>query len=190
MRFVRMKQFNSWVERNAAMKWIIPLFLLQMVFQVLLNGILAIDFLQYSGGRAILDTAIGYDAAYAKDLLMNTSDEGWHFYLTRYLPADMIFPIIYSLSFALLASYLVQKAFSATNWLHVLVTLPFLSAIFDYVENAGLTIMILILPDFSSGIAQITSVASLFKWATIFFGSGIMVVCLIKIAWSAFSLRR
>lgn len=182
----RVHGFYAWIARHATVKWVVLAFVVQTVVQVYTSVNFVSLFHEYSGGRTIPDMTFGYDTAYAKDLLFNTPPEGWSLYLTRILPIDLVFPLLYSVFYALLTSLLVQKSFGVKSWVHKLTILPFVAAAFDYVENASVAMMVTSLPDFSPTTATIASYATIAKWSFTGIGVAILLVCLIKIVmnWS------
>lgn len=101
---------------------------------------------QYSNGAGMLDAEFHYTAEKAYQMLNAYGAQGREVYLWGIAPVDIAIPIIYSLFFAVLISFIFQRTFSPTNPIQYLSLLPFVMAIADYVENTGIVSMLLAYP--------------------------------------------
>lgn len=143
-------------------KNIVIFLLIQFILQAILIY-LAYEFKNYSTGLQILDLKVGYDAQYAKELLAAAGGKGRELYLYRFIPLDTVFPIVYSIAYSSLLTYLFKKGFSAQNRIHKLAIAPFFIGICDYIENLGILAMLLAYPDFSYNLATFIGIFSFSK---------------------------
>ncbi|MDD5362540.1 MAG: hypothetical protein PHN88_10440 [Ignavibacteria bacterium] len=97
-------------------------------------------------GVGILDMRIFYDSQTAYHLLDDIGYKGRHDYLNMLIFFDFIFPLIYSITLAVILNILLGKIFIGRSAIIRLSLLPFLAGLFDYLENASIITMILYYP--------------------------------------------
>ena len=108
-----------------------------------------------SQGAGALDIQPFYTAEEAFQHINIYGPEGRKLYLLVEWTADLVYPITYGVLFA-------GKLFrlGAANWSII----PLISAGLDYLENIGITIMLVSYPNFSYIVATITSWLTATKW--------------------------
>jgi hypothetical protein len=121
-----------------------------------------------------------YKPSEARAILQGLTPEDRKSYLSAEVTEDLIFPIVYSLMFAVAIAGLAPVA-RVPRWL---VLIPFLTAFFDYIENTCVVAMLLIYksnPDASlSPFAEVGSVASAIKTSLFIVSAfGTLIVALI-----------
>jgi hypothetical protein len=93
-------------------------------------------------------------------------------YRTFELTGDIIYPIVYTLFFALFMTWLFQRGFPPESSMQRLNVVPFGGWLFDLLENLGVVTMLSIYPATPPAVAWITAIFTLIKWlfagATIF----------------------
>jgi hypothetical protein len=117
-----------------------------------------------SGGVGPLDAQFGYTPALAYADLAAYGPAGREFDLGAVLAVNLAYPVIYGLFFSLASLYFLQRAAPGRPALARLALLPFLAAVADYLENAGLIVMLLNYPVQLAALAQATSVLTTSKW--------------------------
>ncbi len=104
----------------------------------------------------------GYSAEEANALLSALGSGGRRFYLMRQIPLDLAYPALMALTLVSLLKWLGSHAVN-----HRLVQIGIWCAIWaalaDYLENAGICLMILTWPEISANTVMATSVASIAK---------------------------
>jgi len=136
----------------------------------------------FSGGLKTFDILpLGYSSEYARTLLDALGGEGRSFYLTRQIPLDTIYPGLFAVTYSLLLAWLFKWGFGPNLRWRWFVLIPVLAGLFDYLENAGIVLMLSIYPRFSTAAAGITDAFSLLKslFTTLFFlslGVGLVAV--------------
>ncbi len=120
--------------------------------------------MSYANGMKILDLMpTGFSADYAKTLFDELGVVGRDYYLFRQIPLDMIYPFLFAVTYSLLLTYLFKKSFDTESKLQFLSIIPLFGGFFDYMENIGIIIMLSNYPIFSSMLANVTNLFSIFK---------------------------
>jgi hypothetical protein len=81
------------------------------------------------------------------------------------LTADIIYPIIYTLFYGLLLSWLLQRAYKPDSPMQKLNAMPAGAWLFDLLENIGIVSMLSMYPSQPSVLAWLTMIFGLVKWA-------------------------
>lgn len=104
----------------------------------------------------------GYSQADAAVLLEALGDAGRHYYLMRQLPLDTLYPALLALTLISTLRWHAAK-FGPTLMTRIGVPLAILAASFDYLENLGIGLMLLVGAD--PTLVQATSAATMLKSA-------------------------
>ncbi len=83
-----------------------------------------------------------YDRAYVVELFDALGKEGRHAYQTVQIPVDMIYPLLFAISYTLLFAYFLKKINRFKNPFIYLTLLPLVSGVSDYAENIGIIVML------------------------------------------------
>jgi hypothetical protein len=128
------KRFHSW-----ARGWLIlALFLAFVVFVAV-----TLPALQAAPGGSIvsLDSQLFYTPEEAYSTVASYGDAS-RFWITIYLTWDIVNPILYTLTFSLLISWLFQRSFKPGSMLQRLNVLPVGAGIFDLLENFSIVTLL------------------------------------------------
>lgn len=128
--------------------------------------------MNHAKGMKLLDMQpAGYSAEYAKSLFDHLEASGREAYLFRQIPVDMIYPLLFAVTYSLLLTFLFKKSFNPSSKIHSLSLIPIVGGLFDYLENIGIINMLSIYPNFSVFLANMTNVFSVLKsiFITLFF---------------------
>ncbi len=138
-------------------------------FSVLAHGLIPLDVTFFYG----IEDVVRFMAA--------IPDGAAQFYLYVLFPLDLLYPALYSFSYALIVAYmlerLAQRGHAYPQWL---VLYPFATALFDYLENVGLVLMFHLQPALPQPLLFATSLCSGMKWAAAFIGLGILAYLTFK----------
>lgn len=104
----------------------------------------------------------GYSPDQAKSLLNALGAAGRNFYLTRQLPLDLAYPALMALTLVSLLRWFESRG-ASQRFAQIGIWLSIGAAIFDYLENAGICLMILSLPNLSDSVVRASSFASIVK---------------------------
>ncbi len=128
-----------------------------------------------ASGPSIPDLRFSYTPAVLYDLLDGMGPSGRRMYLMAELSADVFYPIVRELFFALLLLHLQRRisgGFFALPWLPLW---PLVTLALDFFENAALVVITQNYPLKMNGLAQFASVMTTLKWCA----SGLTVAALL-----------
>lgn len=103
-----------------------------------------------------------YSVEYAHQSMADYGAAGRSVYRLIELTADVIYPLIYGLAFALLIAFFWSRIAPRLRWLPLL---PLAVVVFDYLENIFIVTLLSSFPDQPDGIARLAGIASLMKWS-------------------------
>jgi hypothetical protein len=126
-----------------------------------------------------LDMLFFYTPAEAFAMLEKYGAAGRALYMKIELTVDLLYPIIYTLFFGLLISWLFQRAFSPDNKMQKWNAAPVGAWFFDLLENIGIVSLLAIYPSQPAILAWLTMLLGLIKWAFVFLSIGLVLVGLI-----------
>src|SRR5690554_3746095 len=94
--------------------------------------------MSHANGLNLLDMMpAGYNLNYVDELFDSLGEIGRETYLTNQIPVDMIYPLLFGLSYCLLLAYLLKKLKKLNAPFIYLCLLPIIAGIADYMENFG-----------------------------------------------------
>jgi hypothetical protein len=123
----------------------------------------------FSGGLHMLDMETGYSPEQAYQMIAAYGEQGRALYITSALTADILYPLDYSLLFALLIVTTFLEAFPGGRMLRHLSLVPFATAVFDLLENAGIVAMLALYPQQIPFLARAASFFTTLKWVFLIF---------------------
>lgn len=143
---------------------------------------------ELTGGAGILDMEFTYTPVQAYAMLAALGDAGRAFYLTRIVPLDLVFPLAYTLFYAVTISWLFSRWLPAGSpWMR-LNLVPLVAGAADYCENIGVVAMLLAYPAELYGVAAFTAVISPIKYT--FIAVSVLNILAAVAGWAASDLRR
>lgn len=116
-----------------------------------------------SNGMELLDMMpTGYSPAYVKTLLETLGEEGRHNYLFIQIPVDMLYPLLFGVSYSLLLAYFLIKLGWPKNYF-VICLLPLNAGLFDCFENIAVVNMLMQYPSEVTSVSEVASVLTIIK---------------------------
>ena len=117
-----------------------------------------------SNGMALLDMMpTGYDLNYVSELFTALGENGRLTYLTNQIPVDMIYPLLFGLSYCLLMGYFLKKLNKLNSPHTYLCIVPIIAGIADYLENIGIIIMLKNYPQLENSTVYTANIFSVIK---------------------------
>ncbi len=104
--------------------------------------------------------ATGYSPQYVTSFLEAIGETGRKLYLTNQMPLDLIYPSLMAITGALFIALFSKKI---NHRLGVILFIPILGAMFDYLENSMVAVMLLSFPDIPKPIAMFASLFTVLK---------------------------
>ena len=133
-----------------------------------------------------LDLMFFYTPAEAFAMIEKYGPAGRALYMKIELSVDLLYPIIYTLFFGLLISWLFQRAFRPDSKMQIWNVAPVGAWFFDLLENIGIIAMLAMYPSQPVLLAWLTMLLGLLKWALAFLSIGLVLVGLVKAAMNRF----
>jgi hypothetical protein len=171
-----MEKLTRLLNRLANWKTIVILILIALPFNLVIFPMRSARLKDLSGENdPIIDAKFAYTPAQVYELVPAYGEQGRQLYALTELTVDLAYPILYNLFLSVLMAIIFRGAFSSGSKLHKLPLLPLASWLADYLENAGITVMLLSYPQELDALAWVTSFFSTAKW-TIGGASAVLIV--------------
>lgn len=155
--------------------WIIMLlFLLDAAFMGFIMPRAGASMKGGSGELGPLDLQLFYTPTKAYQMVASYGEAGRAFYRITELTLDIIYPIVYTLFFSLLITWLFRKGFPVGSRMQRLNVVPFGAWLFDLLENLGIVGMLSVFPSTPALLAWVTALFTLVKW--LFAGASMVLV--------------
>lgn len=177
------EKFHSWTTGWRVVILLIADALMMGYIMPLAAGIMA-----FAANNSVLplDMMFFYTPAKAFEMMDKYGEAGRSLYLKIELTADIIYPIIYTLFFGLLISWLFQRGFKTDSRMMKLNVMPVGAWFFDLLENAGIVSMLLMYPAKAAAMAWLTMIFGSLKWGFALISIGLVLVGLVKAAMNGF----
>ena len=172
------------LEKNISGKKVLSLFILTNVVYLFMLFVTIPKTMGFSNGLKLLDMLpTGYNQEYVNELFRTLGENGRETYLTNQIPVDMIYPLLFGLTYSLLLGYLLKKLNKLKSPFIYLCLLPIIAGIADYLENIGIITMLNSYPDLTETIVNATNSSSVIKSTStsIFFIALIVILIILGI---------
>lgn len=117
----------------------------------------------------IIDLTFGFNPQKTLDMVAEYGEAARHYYAQVQMTVDVAYPITYAFLFGIILSLLFRK--KAYAWVNVL---PFLTLLFDFIENSQIVLLLYNFPQQSYPIAVCCEIFKLLKWLSV--GSFILLI--------------
>ncbi|MGK0376922.1 MAG: hypothetical protein ACJA1Z_000729 [Patiriisocius sp.] len=105
-----MKRQTQFLEKNVSGKKVLRLFILTNAVYAFMLIVTIPKTMEFSKGMRLLDMMpMGYDLNYVSELFKSLGEIGRETYLTNQIPVDMIYPLLFGLTYCLLLAYFLKK---------------------------------------------------------------------------------
>ncbi|MGB5499641.1 MAG: hypothetical protein WBM77_11995 [Maribacter sp.] len=159
-----MNRFNKILEKNISGKKVLGLFILTNVVYLFMLMVTIPKTMGFSNGMKLLDMLpTGYNQDYVNELFRTLGENGREMYLTNQIPVDMIYPLLFALTYSLLLAYFLKKLNKLKFPFTYLCLLPIIAGIADYLENIGIITMLNSYPDLTETTVNATNTFSIIK---------------------------
>lgn len=179
-----MIRFAKILEKNTSGKKVLGLFILTNVVYLFMLFVTIPKTMEFSNGMKLLDMLpTGYNLDYVNKLFKTLGENGREIYLTNQIPVDMIYPLLFGLTYSLLLAYFLKKLGKLKSPFTYLCLLPIIAGVFDYLENIGIITMLNSFPDLTGVIVSATNTFSVIKSAStsIFFIALLVILIILGI---------
>jgi hypothetical protein len=151
------------ISNNLQGKKVFFFFVLSGIFYFTMFFVTIPKLTEFSNGLPVFDMRFnGYNLFDAKELLQHLGNAGKDFYLFRQLPLDFIYPLIFAWSNILILCFFLKKIQKFDTWF-LLISVPIIGGVFDYLENFGIIYMLTSYPDISETSVKMISIFTVIK---------------------------
>jgi hypothetical protein len=150
--------------RNAKGWLIVVLAILDFLFMGVIMPRIQASLEALSGGVGPIDLRFFSTPAQIQTMVEAYGEAGRASYRLVELTADILYPIVYTLFFGLLLSWLLQRAFASGSSARRLNVVPLAAWLFDLLENLGIVTLLSIYPNTSTLLAWATILFTVIKW--------------------------
>ena len=120
--------------------------------------------MEFSGQMKIPDMMpIGYEPEYLFSLFEKLGEQGRNVYLHHQLPVDLLYPLLFGITYSLVILYLLQKLQKLNSETYYLGLLPIMAGVFDYLENFVIINMLDSFPVISASTIKLCAFFTVFK---------------------------
>jgi hypothetical protein len=107
-------------------------------------------------------------------MVASYGEYGRPFYRNVELTVDILYPIIYTLAYGLLISWLFQRGFKPDSKMQKLNVMPVGAWLFDLLENLGIVTLLSTFPAQLMAVAWLTTIFTMVKW--LFAGASMLLI--------------
>jgi len=179
----------SFLERHARGRTILAALAASVLFGVLPLSYAVVRLAAHSPAAAPLDMSAGYTPDQAYAMIARYGEDGRAFYVLNAFTADLVGPLLFNLTLALLGLWLLAGiAGPGSRWRSWLVLLPSAALGFDLIENGLLAVIVSRFPARLDGVVQVASLCTQLK-RTAAMGSW-AVTAVLLVLWAVSAAKR
>lgn len=162
-----MSQIIELIDSRLNGRTVLLLFIVTNLAYLFMMVVTIPEVMSYSEGMSILDMMPGgYDATYVRILFDTLGPQGRGAYLFNQIPADMVYPLLFAITYSLLFAYFLKKTGKLNTPYLYFCILPLIAGLADYAENVGIITMLHQYPDLSLASIKASNIFSLVKSST------------------------
>lgn len=144
--------------------------------------------MSFSDGMKIPDMMpIGYEPEYVLTLFEKLGEQGRNIYLYQQLPVDLLYPLLFSITYFLVILFFLQKLQKLNRETYYLSLLPLIAGLFDYLENFVIIYMLGSFPTISVSTIKLSAFFTVFKSMLSSISFTVIIVLLLMLAYRKFS---
>lgn len=175
-----MKQINKIINGTFSGKQILVLFIITNIVYAYMLIVSIPNTMVFSNNMRLLDMMpFGYDAVYVNLLFDQLGMIGRETYLTAQIPIDMVYPLLFAITYSLLLVYFFNKIVKPHTILKYLSILPIVAGLSDYLENIGIIILLNNYPNHSTSMVSTTNIFSIIKSSTTSISFLVLIILLL-----------
>lgn len=177
-----LEKISATLRRYASGWLLLLLFAVEMLFNLLILPAQQAKLQAASGGTGPVDLQLFYTPEKVYSMIASYGESGRASYRTFELTGDIVYPIVYTLFFAVMITWLFQRGFAAGSPMQKLNVVPLGVWLFDLFENLGIVAMLSAYPATPAGLAWLAAACTLIKWL---FAGGSFLLILVGLVMAA-----
>jgi hypothetical protein len=176
-----MKTLSNLLNRISNWKTLLLFFAIYMFFNAFLLKNAEEKINTLSGNtNGVVDLTMGFDTQKTLGMVAAYSPEARDFYAKTEMTTDVAYPIIYAFFFGIALTLLFKgKSYSPHPFVN---TLPFISLVFDYLENITIVNLLTSYPIQNESVALFCEIFKLIKWISFAAVIGFILYGLVRLA--------
>ena len=177
------QKFHSWTTGWRVIILLIADALMMGYIMPLAAGIMA-----FAANNSVmpLDLMFFYTPEQAFAMIEKYGAAGRDIYMKIELTADIIYPIVYTLFYGLLLSWLFQRGFKPDSKMQKFNVMPVGAWFFDLLENIGIVSMLSMYPSQPAVVAWLTMIFGSLKWLSFLVTIGLVLYGLVRAIMNGF----
>lgn len=168
---------------------ILAFFVLMLVFALFIVPNLQGKLEASSGGTGPIDLLLAYTPETAYSMIKSYGDESRAAYRRFAMTSDVAYPVVYSVFFGLVITWLFRRSFAADSKLQLLNVVPLGAWLFDWLENIHIVTLLTTYPEMSSTVARFASLFTSVKWGFGFVGIFLVLAGVVLAAKNRFRVQ-
>ena len=177
------QKFHAWTTGWRVLLLLVADALMMGYIMPLAGGLMA---LAANASVMPLDLMFFYTPDQAFAMIEKYGEAGRDLYMKIELTADIIYPIIYTLFYGLLLSWLFQRGFKSDSKMQKYNVMPVGAWFFDMLENVGIVSMLVMYPSQPAVMAWLTMIFGSIKWAFFLVTVGLTLYGLVRAIMNGF----
>lgn len=158
-----LRRFSAYLHAAASLKMILLAFLSQVIFAVFIIPKME-SLINPLQNQVLLELRFGYNIEQFYKLMTSIGQNGRFYYKIYVLFIDLLYPIIYCISYSLLLSLFFRNSFSSGHYFQLFNVFPFFIGFADAFENLNIAYLLFTFPKENVFIVKLASSFSLLKW--------------------------
>ena len=151
------------IKMIGSLRNIIIFSILFIVVECIFSFSLLPHFATITGGERIIDMKIFYSYEEVYSTINAYGQDGINYYEKIQL-LDLIFPLTYAFAFSSVIARLFNRVNEVSEKAQLVILIPFITALLDYIENLGIFIMLRLHPHRYFIVALITNIITVLKF--------------------------
>ena len=158
-----LKRFSDYLHVSASLKMILFAFLAHFIFAVFIVPY-STSLIDPFKTQTLFELRFGYNSTQSYVILDALGSKGRNALLVYCLFVDILYALVYSISFSMLLSLFFRNSFSRNHYFNYFNVFPFLVGISDIFENLSLVFVMIKFPEKIDFLVRLASSFSLIKW--------------------------
>ncbi len=176
------RRASNWLAERANGRLILLLAGITLLFPIVVFPLFGSPSAAADSEVESLDLRFSYSPDEAYEILSSYGEAGRRLSVRSHLTADVLYPLLYGLTYSLALSYLARRLFGPEHPIGRLNLLPIAAMLADLAENTGIVVLSLRFPERLESLARLTSLLTSVKWLLAGGMLGLVAVGLVALA--------
>lgn len=170
-----LRRFSAYLHASATPKMIFLAFLSQVIFAVVIIPKM-VALISPLDNQVWLEFRFGYNSNQFYELMEAIGAKGRYYAKMYVFFIDLLYPIIYCISYSLLLSFFFRNSFSSKHYFQLFNVFPFFIGFADVFENLSIGVLLFEFPNENAFLVKLASSFSLLKWGFMMYNILLMLI--------------